>query len=422
MVVYASMGQETLSMNAAKAPLLARTHIIAAIIGLAAVIWFVMLSGWLKVTPGSIMTKRQNILFNSDTNIWLDRIIGNEKSPEQLIHPLEIVLWRPPCRGLQHLLGAFMPLEDAGILAARLLVALIHGMGVGFLALLALRNGVKLPQCVLIFITYLLFTSNSTAALPEHFGISNGLLSIAFVVPILLVSVEMRTGFLPAMVVLCGGTTITNALYPLAALLQYSFKSMRARIVVLAAAIPVGLGAFLFLYTKSYTMHHFVSAYATFRLLHDPLRACVYAIYAVICPAVGPTPRVMREPGWDMVSYEPAHDVVRLSYYFGLQAIGAIAWLVLLVKCLAKGLQEERTRVYVWLPLGWVVFNAVFHNIWGDELLLFSPHWSWALMALVILGARDLSIKFIAIVFVPIVVSQIYTLFTIKSALETITR
>ena len=87
-----------------------------------------------------------------------------------------------------------------------------------------------------------------------------------------------------------------------------------------------------------------------------------------------------------------------------------------------EALRDERTRVYVWLPLGWVLFSAVFHNIWGDELLLFSPHWSWALMALVILGARELSMKFVAAVFVPIVVSQIYTFLKIKSALETIYR
>jgi len=413
---------ETLSMNAVKAPLMVRTHMIAAMIGLAAVIWFMLLSGWMKSMPGSVVTKRQNVLFNSDSSIWLERMIGDARSPEQMIHPLEIVLWRPPCRGLQHLLQAFMPPEAAGIMAARLLVALVHGIGVGFLALFALRNGVKTPQCVLLFIIYLLFTSNCTAALPEHFGISNGLLSVAFVVPTLLASAGTTTAFLAVMVILCGGTTITNALYPLAAIWQYSFKSMRARLTVLAVAVPVGLGAFLFLYTKSYTMHHFVSAYATFRLIHDPFRACVYAIYTFISPAVGPTPRIMREPGWDMVSYEPAHDVVRLSYYLGLQAIGAIAWAALLVKCTVKALQQESARLYVWLPLGWVLFSVVFHNIWGDELLLFSPHWSWALMALVILGARELSVKFIAAMFVPIVVSQIYTLFTIKNALETITR
>jgi len=43
-------------------------------------------------------------------------------------------------------------------------------------------------------------------------------------------------------------------------------------------------------------------------------------------------------------------------------------------------------------------------------------------MALVILGARELSMKFMTGVFVPIVVSQIYTLYTIEKALGTITR
>jgi hypothetical protein len=395
---------------------------IAVAIGLAAVIWFMLLSGWLKAVPGSVITKRQNVLFNSDTNIWLDRIVGDAVSPEKAVHPLEIAFWRPPVRAVQHLLEIFMPADYAGILAARLVVSLVHGMGVGFLAFLALRIGVKIPQCILLFVIYLLFTSNATAALPEHFGISNGLLSITFVVPVLLADGVMRTGFLVAMVVLCGGTTITNALYPVAALWQYFFKSMRARLIVLAIALPLGLAAGLFLYMKSYTIHHFVNDYSTFRLLHDPLRACVYSVYTFLSPAIGPTPRVMREPGWDMVSYEPAHDVLRFRYYFGLQALGAIAWFVLLFTCLTKALREEMTRVYVWLPLGWVLFSAVFHNIWGDELLLFSPHWSWALMALVILGARDLSMKFVATVFVPIVVSQIYTFLRIKSALETITR
>ncbi|MGC2112228.1 MAG: hypothetical protein WA655_22105 [Candidatus Korobacteraceae bacterium] len=416
------MQPATLSKETVTAPSLGHSRAIAAMVGLAAVLWFMLLSGWMKSVPGSVMVKRQNVLFNSDSSIWLDRMIGNEKSPEQMIHPLEIPLWRAPCRALQHLLGIFMPPEEAGILGARLLVALVHGLGVGFLALLVLRIGVKLPQCILLFIVYFLFTSNCTAALPEHFGISNGLLSIAFVGPILLTSTSATAIFLAVMLVLCGGTTITNALYPLAAIWQYCFKSMRARMAVVAAAIPVGLAVFLFLYLKSYTMHHFVGGYLTLRLIRDPFRACIYAIYTVVCPAVGPTPRIMREPGWDMVSYEPAHAVVRLSYYLGLQAVGAIAWASLLVKCVVNAIRDDSTRFYVWLPLGWVVFSILFHNMWGDELALYSPHWSWALMALVILGARELSLKFVTSVFVPIVVSQVYTLFMIEKALGTITR
>lgn len=395
---------------------------LAACFGLCAVVWFVFLSGWMRVTPGSVMTKRQNVLFNSDTNLWVDRMIGDARSPEHLVHPLEVPLWRYPCRALQHLLGTFLPVDYAGLLAARLFVALIAGTGVGCLAFLALRRGITLTQCVLLFTIYLLFTSNCTAALPEHFGISNGLLSITFVVPFLALSTQSMTIALAVLLVLCGGTTITNAAFPFASMFQYSLKSMRARKAVALATIPIGLGASLFVYMRSSTIHYFVSKYLNLRLFHDPLRAGVYAIYAVVCPAVGPTPRVLRWPGWDMVSYEPAHEVLRLSYYFGIQAIGAIAWLALLLTCVFRGLRDGKTRAYVWLPLGWVLFSAVFHNIWGDELFLYAPHWSWALMALVILGARGLSGRFIAVTFAPIVISQIYTLFAIKSALQTIVR
>ena len=225
-------------------PAIARQKTLAIMIGLAAVVWFMVLSGWTRSTAGSVMVKRQNVLFNADSNLWIDRMIGNERSPEQLIHPLEIIFWRAPCRAMQHVMATFLPPEDAGIAGARLVVALVHGLGVGFLAFLALRLGIKPSQCVLLFIIYFLFTSNCTAALPEHFGISNGLLSIAFVVPVLLTSVGATTVFLLGMALLCGGTTITNVLYPLAALWQYSFRSLRARLTVFAVGIPIGLAYF----------------------------------------------------------------------------------------------------------------------------------------------------------------------------------
>jgi hypothetical protein len=394
----------------------------ATVVGFVSVIWFMLLSGWWGVTPGSVITKRQNVLFNSDMNLWVDRMIGNARSPERLVHPLEVPLWRGPCRALQHLLGIFLPSEYAGLFAARLLVAVMAGLGVGFMAFLALHNGLKTTQFILLFIMYLLFTSNSTTALPEHFGISNGLLSISFVLPIVIASAEVRALVLGALVVLCGGTTVTNVLFPLASFVQYCLKSVRTKIHAATAALAVGLGAGVFLYVKSWSIHHFVGKYLSLRLVHHPLKAGLYTLYALVAPAVGPTPRILRVPGWDMVCYEPAYEPLRLSYYFGIQAIGAIAWAILLFTCISKGLREERTRAYMWLPLGWLLFNAAFHNIWGDELFLYAPHWSWALMGVVILGASDLSRRFIAAMVVPVVVSQIYTLFAIKQALQTIVR
>jgi len=64
----------------------------------------------------------------------------------------------------------------------------------------------------------------------------------------------------------------------------------------------------------------------------------------------------------------------------------------------------------------------VFHNVWGDELFLYAPHWSWALMALVILGARRVPLVTIVLLFVPIAFCQVYTLTQVKYALSTIVR
>jgi len=398
----------------------ASSYRLALFIGFAAAVWFTLLSGWLGMTPGTVIAARHNVLFSSDSALWVQRMIGDAHPAAHVVHPIETFLWRPLCRAFQHLLVLFLPLDYAGLLATRLLIAAIAGIGVGFMAFLALHNGIKTTQLVLLFIMYLLFTCNSTAALPEHFGISNGLLSIAFVFPIVATSPELTAIVLAALIVLCGGTTLSNIVFPAVSYFHYCLRSMRTKLYVATAATVAGLGTFLFLYIRTWTLSHYIAKYSNLRLLRHPLQAAVYVISTLVAPAVGPTPHVLRVPGWDMVSYEPALEPFHMSYYFGFQAIGAIAWAILLFTCIYKGLRDERTRVYMWLPLGWLLFNFILHNMWGDEFVLYSPHWSWALMGLVILGAHDLSRRFIAATFVPVVASQIVTLFAIKHALQTI--
>ncbi len=170
-----------------------RKYILAAAVGLCAVVWFFVLSGWMDVKPGSVMVARNNVLFNSDTNLWVNRIIDNARSPQQLVHPLELYLWRGPCRALYHLLEIGVPPEKARLLATRFFAALFAGIGVAFFAFLALRNGIRGTQFVLLFILYLLFTSSATICLPEHFAISCGLLTIAFVIPFVVANSKTRT-------------------------------------------------------------------------------------------------------------------------------------------------------------------------------------------------------------------------------------
>jgi Family of unknown function (DUF6080) len=448
-----------------------RRALVAGLVGAAAAVWFTLLSGWLGMKPGSVLLTRQNVFFNSDTNTWIDEI-ARQQAPSastRVIHPLEVFIWRPPYRVVHGLLRIVVPPDRAELVAARLLVALVAGAGVGLLAWLALAIGVGLPQCLLLFAMYLLFTSSSTIALPEHFGLSNGLLSTAFVIPILAANRRVSTAVLAALTVLCGGTTITNVFYPLCALYQWGLRSVRARLAILAALVlALPLAIFLFIdsrkvvllytesdkeiasrvavlpryvpgitrwYLKTTKLHGHLGDFLNLRLVRHPLDAGVYGLYAVVAPAVGPPPAVKVTKGAAMVTYEsgqPLHwnpngfftgsDRVSFRDYWGVQGIGAVLWIGLLLTCTARAFRDRRMRNLAWLPAGWILFSLVFHNLWGDELFLYAPHWSWALMGLVLLGARGLSRSATASVVIPIAAAQVYTLVQIRSALLTIVR
>jgi hypothetical protein len=439
----------------------------AAALGLVAVVWFTALSGWLGITSGSVLLSRQNVLFNSDTNTWVDEMVNNHHAPSasgRAIHPLMSWFWRPPTQLLSSVLRLWLPREQAGVMGTRLLVAIVAGAGVGSLAWVALALGTPPHQCVLMLMMYLLFTTNSTAALPEHFGISNGLLSIVFAVSILASNRAVRSLVLAVLACLCLGTTLTNVLYPLAALYQWSVRSSRTRkTIIAAAAAAMPIAIFLFVdsrkvvllytdankdiasqvavlpahipgitrwYLKTTQIHGHVGDYLNLRLVKHPLDAATYAVFAVVAPAIGPSPKVRRTKGADMVTYEssqPLHwnpngyftgsDGVSLRAYSSVQGIGAALWLGLLVLCAFRTFNDPSTRRLGWLPAAWILFSLVFHNLWGDELFLYAPHWSWALMALVLIGARHMSRSMVAAFVIPIMLCQSYTLFEIKNAL-----
>ncbi len=397
-----------------------RHRTVAFAIGLIATTWFTLLSGWLGVTPGSVLVKRPNVIFSSDTSAWIERFAGDAKLPKAFpyayIHPLEETIWRPLTRALYHVTKLFLPSDYPRLLAARLLVATVEGAGVGFLALLALRNEVNKLKLIFLFLMYLLFTANTAATLPEHWGITNGLLSITFVAPILMATVQSKTIFLVAMIFVAGGTIWTNTVFPALSLIHYSFPK-RLKIAVVVALSLAGLAIAIFLYSRSYSIHWYVNKYLNVRLIRHPLQAMTYGVLAMVFPAVGTTPHVLRYPGFDQVTYEPWS----FASYLGIQALGALAWLALLFGCGFKAFKDDRTRPYAWLLVMWLLFSVVLHNIWGDEFLLYSPNWSWALMGLVILGARHFSRAVVVAMTVPVIACQIYALFAIKSALQTIT-
>lgn len=399
----------------------------AAGVGLFTVIWLLVLSGWFGLTPGSLLTKRNNVMFNSDSSAWIQRFAGEGKQvrakPYIYIHPLEEVFWRPPARAIAHVSRLFFPKTQNGIvaadlLAAKLLVAILFGLGAGCLAFFALGNGVDKVKCSLIFAIYLLFTSMSTVILPEHFAISNALLAIAFVVPLFIPTTAIRTAFLAVMTVICGGTICTNFAFPLGSLVRFFPVSRRLKIRVVGIAIVGAIAAGALLFFTSGSIHWFVRSYSNIRLFRHPFRAVLYAFGMLIYPAVGATPHVYLFPGWDDLTYEPW----RLNDFSSLQLMAAAAWIVLLVRCFLKAWREQRLRPNLLALVAWLGYEVLLHNVWGDELLLYAPNWTWALIGIVILGAPYLSRRFLTVVAVPLIAGQIYTLTVIKSVMLTIPR
>lgn len=420
MLAYPSMGQAV----TAAAPARAKSPRVSAgaplAIGAIAVVWFMALSQWLGVTPGHPIVQRQNVLFDSDMSLWIDRMLLPYTSPEQTIHPLELRLWRAPCRALVRVASIFMPAKDAGIFGPRLLVALFAGAGVAALAAVAVSMGIDTSTLALCFAVYLLFTSSVTIALPEHFGITNGLMSMAFAAMILVANRNARRGALALLTIVCGGTSALNGVLPVYCLFESEVKPEKRRLKLLLAAIPVGLVGCAVLYKISGAIHRFFGLYATWRIFRHPLSALVYAIYMFILPAIGPHPYLMGGDTWRMVSYEPWRNPLDLGYYLSPQGFGAAAWVALLGACIWFGLRDEETKQWVRVALGWMLFNIVFYNVWGRELFLWAPAWSWALMALVVLGVRHLPKTFVAAACVVIAACQLYTYETIKTLLVTI--
>lgn len=399
----------------------------AAAVGLFTIIWLLALSGWFGLTPGSLLTKRNNVMFNSDSSAWIQRFAGEGKQarakPYIYIHPLEEVFWRPPARAIAHALRLFFPRTHDGViaadlLAAKLLVALLYGLGVACLALFALYNGVDKVKCGLIFATYLLFTSMSTCILPEHFAISNALLTIAFVVPLFIPGAGIRSVFLGAMTVVCGGTICTNFAFPLGSLIRFFPVSRRLKIRVVGIAVAGAIAAGAILFFSSRSIHWFVLSYSNIRLFRRPFRAVLYVFGMMIYPAIGATPHLYRFPGWDDVTYEPW----RINDYSALQLMAAAAWVVLLVRCFLKACKEPKLRANLLALVAWLGYEVLLHNVWGDELLLYAPNWTWALIGIVILGAPYVSRRFLAVLAVPLLAGQIYTLTTIKAVMQTIPR
>jgi hypothetical protein len=129
-------------------------------------------------------------------------------------------------------------------------------------------------------------------------------------------------------------------------------------------------------------------------------------LFAFLAPVIGPVPYRTFEREHVVLSYEP----VSFGQYSAIQWIGVVAWAALLAFCIWRAVSEPQSRRWTLWLLAWITFNLVFHNLWGDEFFLYSPHWAWAMFGVVAIAAKRLPWPAMAATATLIIVPQLYTL------------
>lgn len=390
---------------------------------------------------GTPLDTRIDVLFNSDCAAWKHFLLSNW--PSQLLplwHPLVTRLTAWPTRLVYPLVLPLCGAEEAGSVTVRLVCALAAGLGAGALfAALVRRRGAAIP--LLLLPAYLLGTSQVLVCLPEHFALSHGLLCASLAVVLTGWPLRRRLALLALLTVAAGGVTVTNSLYPLGAFL---FLLLRASpglsgLRAFAARHPRRVAVGSLLVAGALGAGGTAAGLAVLRRARDPraemlvgkirgdlhgrlyrapAASASYLLRGLIDPVIGPTPSLQADGR--MVSYEPAGGRYK-SYgfwpYDRLQGAAALGWLALLVGATCTALRSSATRGVALGLLAWLTFNGLLHNVWGDEFFLFSPHWSWALLGLVLLAVPPRASPWLVPLVTVLCAGQVHTLLAIRSQL-----
>jgi hypothetical protein len=333
-------------------------------------------------------------------------------------------------RGLVGVFEAVGAGDSSEILASRTLVSSFAALGFGALSALATSLGVGVSPRIALLAVALLATSNIIASAPESYGISFGLLAASAMVIWSDLAPRRKAAALVVLTVLCAGSTITNAVYPAVALLYLCVRHpdegglrpdwiSRRRIRQLAIACGVAtvsvIGllciAFPIIGQRFPNLKSHLLGWLHFRIYYEPLRTVGDWLVGIVYPVVSPYPSV--QPG--RISFSPETAVTWTWVHF----LAAMAWASLIVCGLTMGVRDRKTRMFTLGLVGWVGFNLAIHSVWGgSDNFLYSPHWSWALMAIGFMAARGSNYWPAVAACIAILPAQIMTIRWISTAIS----
>jgi hypothetical protein len=375
----------------------------AALAGVATAAWLFFLSGWLGVVPGKPLAERRDVLFNADAGQRIADAKTGTGSFGYGSHPLVHLLWP---RLLSRVVALAPDRDGAAVVLTRVVVACICGAGVGVLAGCLVTVGVRRATLAATAPIAWLATSNAVACLPDHFGLSLGVLAASF--GLFLREWERRdvrgpSAGLLVLGVLASGVCLSNGAFPFGLWTLLRVRKQKPKWTLREDVFLFGVVVFVFaavvaalpyapddvpvLWQAKFWLHR--------RVVTDPADALTLAATGPLVTVVGPAPLTHRENYFrvPMVTYETESGRTRRWPYDAVGSVAALAWLGLVATAAGRAVRRPETRRPALVLIGWIGWNALFHNTWGDEYFLYSPHYAWAIVALVPLGLRDVSVR-----------------------------
>lgn len=395
--------------------------------GAATAIWYFLLSGIVGAVPGHPVAERVDAYFQTDAGGRIDDAFTGQSDRSVSAHPILHHVYVVPVYWTTKLLAPWIPPKLTALYGCRAYLALALGLGFGYLIAAMVRFGIDAFKIALLMPIVFIATAQTLASLPDHFGISQALLAVCFGVFLNdRVRPDRWTGWkLAALALVTFGITLTNATFPLG-LMLWRWLAQRGTVPkwVLGLAGAAGSSTVAFVLWCANAPHDMpfqwrIKTYLTGRFLSDWRGSLNRLVRGPLDAFAGPTPGIDTNNfhKYRMLTYEPTGAAYPLWPYESWVNVGIIAWIALLGLALVAGFRDWKSRWPVAVLLTWTVSNLLFHILWGDEFFLYSPHYSWAIWAMVVLGLRRIPAKWLIPFPILIGIGQVAALLNIRGVL-----
>ncbi|CAN5378081.1 hypothetical protein BH11PLA2_BH11PLA2_49160 [soil metagenome] len=285
--------------------------------------------------------------------------------------------------------------------------------------------------CLALALLAAVVNGHAIAAIPDHFGISTGLIAACFTVMIMPGIDRRRLMILAMLAVAMFGVTITNALLPFGLmcgiLMRQYGHHLRSRIGVACLLVIVAVVTTVTLLvwntpTIRERVSERIALYLNWRIVDQPMMALEYTGRGIIDCAVAPPPLLTLDnlDQLPMLTYEPHRPFVESWPYDPIQTMGVLAWIFLLLNGIRASIRQ-RDLHFVNIAIAiWLLYNAAFHNFWGDEYFLYSPHSTGPLLLLAAIGFPCLPVWLLAVLVTSVTTAALHTLYIYHDMLNDI--